>query len=60
MLLAYYIAAINIEETFHGLRAGQGKDDYLPFDGIVLTDTFQLYEPATHGSKAPSPKTTTA
>lgn len=45
VLLAYYIAAINIEETFHGIRAAEmGQDDYLPFDGIVLTDTFQLYE----------------
>lgn len=44
VLLAYYIAAINIEETFHGLREGKGKDEYIPFDGIVLTDTFQLYE----------------
>lgn len=51
VLLAYYIAAINIEETFHGLRSqgaslaeGKGKDDYIPFDGICLTDTFQLYE----------------
>ena len=44
VLLAYYIAAINIEETFHGLRVDKSKDDYLPFDGIVLTDTFQLYE----------------
>jgi predicted helicase len=44
VLLAYYIAAINIEETFHGLRADKGKDEYIPFDGIVLTDTFQLYE----------------
>ena len=44
MLLAYYIAAINIEETFHGLRADNVKDEYLPFDGICLTDTFQLYE----------------
>ena len=42
VLLAYYIAAINIEETFHGLHTG--KDDYVPFEGIVLTDTFQLYE----------------
>jgi predicted helicase len=39
VLLAYYIAAINIEETFHGLRADKGKDEYLPFEGIVLTDT---------------------
>jgi len=44
VLLAYYIAAINIEETFHGLLGDKGKDDYVPFDGICLTDTFQLYE----------------
>lgn len=42
VLLAYYIAAINIEESFHGLRGKSG--DYLPFEGIVLTDTFQLSE----------------
>lgn len=41
VLLAYYIAAINIEETFHELS---GKTEYTPFDGIVLTDTFQLYD----------------
>ncbi|WP_375622510.1 DEAD/DEAH box helicase [Bartonella sp. TT119HLJHH] len=40
MLLAYYIAAINIEMTYHGLMGG----DYVPFEGICLTDTFQLYE----------------
>ena len=40
VLLAYYIAAINIEEAFH--RATQG--DYEPFPGIVLTDTFQMTE----------------
>ncbi|WP_416057821.1 DEAD/DEAH box helicase [Stenotrophomonas maltophilia] len=40
VLLAYYIAAINIEEAYHGLTGG----DYTPFDGIVLTDTFQLGE----------------
>ena len=44
VLLAYYIAAINIEETFHGVREGDGKAAYLPFEGICLTDTFQLYE----------------
>ncbi|MFN7764546.1 MAG: DEAD/DEAH box helicase, partial [Armatimonadota bacterium] len=45
VLLAYYIAAINIEESFHGIRSAElGKDDYLPFEGIVLTDTFQLCE----------------
>lgn len=41
VLLAYYIAAINIEETFHELSK---KEEYTPFDGIVLTDTFQLYD----------------
>lgn len=41
VLLAYYIAAINIEETFHELT---NNEMYIPFDGIVLTDTFQLYE----------------
>ncbi len=49
VLLAYYIAAINIEETFHALRGalagGKDKvDGYVPFDGIVLTDTFQISE----------------
>lgn len=41
VLLAYYIAAINIEETYHSLS---GADEYTPFEGIVLTDTFQLAE----------------
>ncbi|MBS0198082.1 MAG: DEAD/DEAH box helicase [Planctomycetes bacterium] len=44
VLLAYYIAAINIEETFHGLRKADGHNEYIPFEGIVLTDTFQLFE----------------
>ena len=63
VLLAYYIAAINIEETFHGLqKLGRSRGDetqtylprkksetphvvsYIPFEGIVLTDTFQLSE----------------
>lgn len=39
-LLAYYVAAVNIEATFHGIAGG----DYLPFGGIVLTDTFQMHE----------------
>ncbi|MHA7297198.1 DEAD/DEAH box helicase [Pseudarthrobacter sp. MDT3-1] len=45
VLLSYYIAAINIETVFaeesarHGLHNG-----YVPFDGIALTDTFQLNE----------------
>lgn len=40
VLLAYYIAAINIEATYHGLAGGA----YQPFDSIVLTDTFQMTE----------------
>ncbi|CAA9889651.1 Helicase domain-containing protein [Candidatus Methylobacter favarea] len=40
VLLAYYIAAINIEAVYHDLVGG----DYQPFSGICLTDTFQLYE----------------
>ncbi len=41
VLLAYYIAAIHVEEAFHGRR---GEDsDYEPFGRIVLTDTFNLH-----------------
>jgi len=39
VLLAYYIAAVNIEAAFHDLVG-----EYRPFEGIVLTDTFQLAE----------------
>lgn len=46
MLLAYYIAAINIESTFHDVLAESldAEVPYTPFDGIVLTDTFQMHE----------------
>lgn len=48
VLLAYYIAAVNIENAFHDATEdpddGIGKEKYIPFDGIVLTDTFQLGE----------------
>lgn len=40
VLLAYYISAINIEAVYHGIVGGK----YHPFEGICLTDTFQLYE----------------
>ncbi len=40
LLLAYYIASVNIEEAFHGRTGG----NYRPFPGIVLTDTFNLFE----------------
>ena len=41
VLLAYYIASVNIENAYHDLS---GKDKYEPFEGICLTDTFQMYE----------------
>ncbi|MCI1747343.1 MAG: DEAD/DEAH box helicase family protein [Acidipropionibacterium sp.] len=47
MLLAYYIAAVNIETTFQALIAAQHPDDepdYVPFPGVTLTDTFQITE----------------
>ena len=48
MLLAYYIAAVNIEATYHALTREPGQDatdqDYEPFPGIVLADTFQISE----------------
>jgi predicted helicase len=58
VLLAYYIAAINIEAVYHSIMEGVdrplsaaeggvskgGGRPYEPFEGICLTDTFQLYE----------------
>lgn len=43
VLLAYYIAAVNIENAFHD-QIEQSASEYTPFDGMVLTDTFQLGE----------------
>ncbi len=47
VLLAYYIAAIHIEEAFHGRRSSDSAKDglfgYEPFNGIALTDTFNLH-----------------
>ncbi|MDY2942336.1 MAG: type ISP restriction/modification enzyme [Paludibacteraceae bacterium] len=47
VLLAYYIADVNIEAVFHDLNH---RKSYLSFDNICLTDTFQLAEP---GSEVP-------
>ena len=45
LLLAYYIAAVNIETAYQDLAADQlGQDTYLPFEGLVLADTFQMHE----------------
>ena len=39
VLLAYYIATVNMETAFHAVTG-----TYLPFNGMVLTDTFQMTE----------------
>jgi predicted helicase len=39
VLLAYYIATVNLETAFHAVTG-----TYLPFNGMVLTDTFQMTE----------------
>ncbi|HEX7340207.1 MAG TPA: type ISP restriction/modification enzyme [Rhodanobacteraceae bacterium] len=50
VLLAYYIASINIETAYHDLMHPPGEEQkidagaYAPFPGICLTDTFQMYE----------------
>ena len=57
VLLAYYIASVNIESVYHDLvsrrdaEAQSGRavaprppQTYTPFEGICLTDTFELYE----------------
>lgn len=50
MLLAYYVAAVNIETTYNALeteratRDGNEAPDYVPFNGIALADTFQASE----------------
>ncbi len=41
VLLAYYIADVNIESVFHDIMH---PDKYEMYDGICLTDTFQLNE----------------
>ena len=59
VLLAYYIASVNIESVYHDLAGGprpvaaetggarrpaEPPQTYTPFEGICLTDTFELYE----------------
>jgi predicted helicase len=44
VLLAYYIADVNIESVFHDIMKPEHYENY---DGICLTDTFQLNE---HGN----------
>lgn len=55
LLLAYYIAAVNIETTYYdvmtsvaapggGKHAADPGHEYVEFPGLVLTDTFQSWE----------------
>ncbi len=56
VLLAYYIAAINIEQAYHELQTDK-TTTYQPFDGIALTDTFQINESdddSDHGHTVPT------
>ncbi|HMR12506.1 MAG TPA: DEAD/DEAH box helicase family protein [Arachnia sp.] len=46
MLLAYYIACVNIEATYEAVT---GTDEYVAFPGAAMTDTFQISE---HGDRA--------
>lgn len=41
VLLAYYIASVNIESAYHEIS---GANNYEPFKGMCFTDTFQLGE----------------
>ena len=41
LLLPYYIASVNIENAFNETFQGE---NFIPFNGICLTDTFQLGE----------------
>ncbi|MCY4653130.1 MAG: damage-inducible protein, partial [Dehalococcoidia bacterium] len=41
MLLAYYIATVNVEMTFHDMAQAT---DYTPFNGIVFADSFEAQE----------------
>jgi predicted helicase len=55
LLLAYYIAAVNIETTYYdvmtqvaapggGKHAADPGHEYVEFPGLILTDTFQSWE----------------
>ena len=48
LLLPYYVANLNIEQEFW-----QRTQKYLPFEGIVFADTFELFEKAQQEMIAP-------
>ncbi|NCA74347.1 MAG: DEAD/DEAH box helicase [Gammaproteobacteria bacterium] len=48
-LLAYYIATVNIENAY---ARATGSESYVPFENILLTDTFNIEEICRRGSAA--------
>ena len=57
LLLAYYIAAVNIENAYRDVLAAVGRDEpYEPFPGIVLADTFQSTEPGSRSDTSMFPR----
>ncbi len=50
VLLAYYIACVNIEVAYHGMMK---QEEYDPFKGICLTDTFRMDGNKANDSKLP-------
>ncbi len=53
LLLAYYIAGVNIEAAYHDTAS---SSQYEPFAGIVLTDTFQAAEPGERPTSSMFPR----
>ena len=57
LLLAYYIAGVNIETAYQEALQRAGREEgYEPFPGIVLTDTFQAMEPGERAGAAMFPR----
>ena len=53
MLLAYYIAAVNIESTYQSIMGG----DFVPFEGICFADSFAMFkEKSEEGKKSEKKK----
>ncbi|MDR1870356.1 MAG: DEAD/DEAH box helicase family protein [Deltaproteobacteria bacterium] len=47
MLLPYYISSVNIENAYHAMT--NNNEIYKLFNGICLTDSFQIYEDTEKG-----------
>lgn len=49
LLLAYYVADVNIESVFQEITKGE----YVPFNHLLFTDTFQVYERCKQSQEIP-------